>query len=89
MLPFSSTSRISCKMKIHKTKAGIAICPFFSWQSENIEGCGRHEENDVNLTYCDHIDNPDDYEGNCQEKYCPLVEMNRAITRVEKLKELS
>ena len=54
------------------TKAGVTICPFFTWQSENIEGLG-HGEDDVNLTYCTHPDNPDDFEGNCSEKLCPLL----------------
>ena len=59
-------------MKFRSTKSGVAICPFFIWTSENIEGLG-HQENDVNLTFCIHVENPDDYEGNCQEKICPLL----------------
>ena len=59
-------------MKFRRTKAGITICPFFIWQSENIEGVG-HTETDVSLTFCNHPKNPDDYEGNCQEKLCPLL----------------
>lgn len=55
-----------------KTKAGIAICPHFTWISENIEGLG-HSENDVNLTHCTHPGNLEDYEGNCQEKNCPFI----------------
>ena len=55
-----------------RTKAGLMVCPFFSWTSENIEGLG-HQEGDVNLTFCGHPDNPDDHEGNCQEKTCPLL----------------
>ncbi len=57
-------------MKFRKTKSGVAICPFFIWTSEN-----QHEsqsENDVNLTFCDHPENLDKCEGNCQEKLCPL-----------------
>ncbi len=56
-----------------RTKAGVAICPFFGWQSENIEGLGRQSENDVNLTFCSHPKNIDDCEGNCQPKTCPLL----------------
>ena len=55
-----------------KTKHGLAICPFFIWQSENVEGRG-HIETDVNLTFCNHTKNPKDCEGNCQEEYCPLI----------------
>ena len=55
-----------------KTKAGLAICPYFIWQSENREGVG-HNENDVNLTFCNHIKNPNNYEGNCQDENCPLT----------------
>jgi len=58
-------------MKFRKTKSGITICPFFIWQSENIEGEG-HAEDDVNLVFCNHPENKDEYEGNCQENLCPL-----------------
>ena len=55
------------------TKYGVAICPFFGWQSENIERLGQSEE-DVNLTNCSHPKNElGDYEGNCQEEVCPLL----------------
>ncbi len=50
-----------------KTKAGVAICPFFTWTGEDV----GDNENDVNLTHCVHPNNKDDCEGNCQEKYCP------------------
>lgn len=59
-------------MLFRKTKAGIAICPFLIWTSENIEGEG-HTENDVSLAFCSHSENPDNCEGNCQEKICPLI----------------
>ena len=59
-------------MTFRKTKSGVAICPFFIWTSENIEGEG-HTENDVNLSFCSHPKNPNDFEGNCQEKICPLL----------------
>lgn len=55
-----------------KTRAGAAICPFFTWTSENIEGCG-HTEDDVCLTFCDHPKNIDNHEGNCQYCYCPML----------------
>ncbi len=38
---------------IRRTKAGLAICTFFTWTSENIEGLG-HTEDDVNLIHCIH-----------------------------------
>lgn len=60
-----------------RTKAGIKICPFFGWTSENIEGAGRQEENDVNLTICSHEQNPNQYEGNCQESFCPLLQREK------------
>ena len=56
-----------------KTKSGIAICPFFTWTSEDIGGEG-HSENDVNLVHCTNLDNPDLYEGNCSKGKCPLLE---------------
>jgi len=59
-------------MKFRTTKSGITICPFFIWQSENIENEG-HTENDVNLTFCNHSDNKNECEGNCQKKFCPLL----------------
>jgi len=59
-------------MNFRKTKSGVAICPFFGWTSENIEGEGRTED-DVSLIFCSHLENPDDYEGNCQAKLCPLL----------------
>lgn len=55
-----------------KTKNGVAICPFFIWQSENIR---EHTEKDVSLVYCNHPDNQDKYEGNCQKNLCPLQEI--------------
>jgi len=57
-------------MKFRKTKAGLAICPFLIWTSEYRE---EHTEIDVNLTFCSHHKNPDNCEGNCQEKICPLL----------------
>jgi hypothetical protein len=60
--------------EFRKTKAGVAICPFFGWTSENIEGLG-HTEEDVDLVHCAHPENPahdDDFEGNCRERLCPL-----------------
>jgi hypothetical protein len=64
------------KMKFRKTKSGIVICPFFIWQSENIEGLG-HTEDNVNLTFCNHPKNPNECEGNCQEKLCPLLQTEK------------
>lgn len=58
-------------MKFRQTKSGIAICPFFIWTSENIEKLG-HSENDVNLTFCNHPENKNKHEGNCQEDLCPF-----------------
>ncbi len=64
-------------MRFRKTKAGVTICPFFTWISENIEGQGLCAENDVNLVYCVHQKNKNKYEGNCQEKLCPLLESEK------------
>ena len=64
--------------KFRKTKAGVKICPFFSWTSENIEGLG-HQENDVNLTICCHERNPHYHEGNCQGEWCPILEQHPEI----------
>lgn len=71
-------------LSYHRTKTGIAICPYFIWQSENIEGLG-HSEDDINLTFCNHIKNPDNCEGNCQEKWCPLLKQKQKGTKNEKL----
>ncbi|MGD2065671.1 MAG: hypothetical protein PVI43_00695 [Candidatus Bathyarchaeota archaeon] len=62
-------------MSFRKTKAGVTICPFFTWTSENIgEMCkSESHEDDVNLTHCTHKDNPDHLEGNCTIKNCPLL----------------
>lgn len=57
--------------KFRKTKNRIAICPFFTWTSENIR---EHTEKDVSLIHCSHLDNPDLYEGNCQKNLCPLLD---------------
>ncbi|HDY87835.1 MAG TPA: hypothetical protein ENH82_06925 [bacterium] len=59
-------------MEFRKTKPGVAICPFFTWMSENIEREG-HTENDVSLIHCIHPKNPDLCEGNCQKDMCPLL----------------
>lgn len=59
-------------MKYRRTKSGVAICPYFIWQSEDIEKIG-HNENDVNLTFCSHSQNENDFEGNCQSDLCPLI----------------
>jgi len=55
-----------------KTQPGVAICPFFGWASENIEGLG-HSEDDVSLTLCLHSRNADKQEGNCREEICPVI----------------
>lgn len=68
-------------MAFHKTKSGVAICPFFIWKSENIEGLGQHEENDVSLTICNHSENNVPYEGNCQENLCPLLKQNKNLNK--------
>lgn len=60
-------------MKFRKTKSGVTICPFFIWTSENIFSPEYHDENDVNLTLCDHPENPNNCEGNCSEEKCPLI----------------
>ena len=63
-------------MEFRTTKAGIAICPFFIWQSENIgEPIGADSaENDVSLIFCNHPKNIHDHEGNCYEDRCPLLQ---------------
>ena len=61
-------------MNFRKTKLGVTICPFFLWTSENIEGLG-HTEEDINLAYCNHPDNKNTCEGNCQEDLCPIIEL--------------
>ncbi len=60
--------------KFRRTQSGIAICPFFTWNSENIGrppgfGC---TEDDVNLVHCIHPKNLNEFEGNCQPQLCPL-----------------
>lgn len=61
-------------MEYCKTKAGLAICPFFAWTSENIGDEDKTaKEDDVNLVFCTHPENEDEYEDNCQEIMCPLL----------------
>jgi len=69
---FKGVIQIGKRTKFRKTKKGLAICPFFIWTSENIEGLG-HSEEDVNLTYCNHSNNSHDFEGNCGVTFCPLL----------------
>jgi len=59
--------------KFNKTKLGIAICPFFIWQSERylVEEYSLY---DIGVVFCVHPDNLSKFEGNCQEKNCPLIE---------------
>uniref|UniRef100_A0A6M3XG09 Uncharacterized protein n=1 Tax=viral metagenome TaxID=1070528 RepID=A0A6M3XG09_9ZZZZ len=75
-------------MKFRTTKQGVAICPFFTWTSEDkalIERQG-HSENDVSLTLCVHPDNPNDYEGNCNKTNCPLSKLQRIMLAKEQEK---
>ena len=65
-----------------KTKSGVAICPFFTWTSEDIEGLG-HSEKDVNLTHCINDANKEFHEGNCQESLCPLLKSEPEPTKLQ------
>lgn len=56
--------------KFRKTHSRVAICPFFSWTSEDSK---EASENDVNLIFCNHPDNIDKHEGNCRADICPLL----------------
>lgn len=58
--------------KFRKTKAGVAICPYFIWTSEE-RYANEQPENDVSLIHCNHSENRDSCEGNCQENLCPLM----------------
>ena len=58
--------------EFRKTKNGVAICPFFIWQGEDIRD---QAEEDVSLVFCNHPNNQDEYEGNCQENLCPLLKL--------------
>lgn len=58
-------------MKFQKTKHEIAICPYFIWKSEH-----EHCEEDVSISFCTHINNDEDNEGNCRKELCPLVKKN-------------
>lgn len=61
-------------MIYQETKAGIPICPFFVWESENIGDEDKSaKEYDVNLVHCTHPKNEVNCEGNCQEDICPLL----------------
>lgn len=72
--------------KFQQTKSGVAVCPFFTWIGKNNEGCG-HTEYDVSLVHCTHPKNKiRDYEGNCTEKGCPLIN-NNTHDNPEPLKE--
>lgn len=52
------------RMKFRRTKQGLPICPFILVKTKDGE---------VRLTFCNHEDNPDPLEGNCQKKNCPLI----------------
>ena len=54
-------------MKFKKTKTGFPICPYFIWEYE------YDSPESISICFCNHVDNPDDYEGNCQKKLCPLL----------------
>jgi len=54
--------------EFQKTKHGMAICPFFTWQSDD-----NTNECDIVLTFCIHPDNKDNCEGNCSKERCPLI----------------
>ncbi len=56
-----------------KTKHGLAICPFFIWQSEDTQN-NNEDECDISLTLCTHPNNKDNHEGNCNKEGCPLIE---------------
>jgi hypothetical protein len=42
------------------------------WEENEITNSNYKEEEPV-LVYCNHPDNPDDHEGNCNFKLCPLI----------------
>ena len=55
------------EIKFRKTKTEFPICPYFIWESEH------GSEESICVCFCNHSENPDEYEGNCQEKICPLL----------------
>lgn len=59
-------------MEFRKTKAGLPLCPFITWTSEDSIGESQ-DENDVSLVFCNHPKNSNECEGNCQEELCPLL----------------
>ena len=42
-----------------------AFCIYYSYQ--------RDRNNEVAIEYCNHNDNPHDFEGNCTRELCPLI----------------
>lgn len=54
-------------------------CKFESWYNE----IGDYEEDrsSPELVFCNHKDNPDDCEGNCNERQCPLGK-KETVTRI-------
>ena len=46
------------------SKFNTLNCKYYSTQKDR--------NGDVVLVYCTHPENPDNYEGNCQQKFCPI-----------------
>lgn len=42
------------------------------WEETELTAGPEYSEAHPVLIFCDHVNNPDDYEGNCTEKLCPL-----------------
>lgn len=49
-------------------------CPYFcgSWEEDKITGGPNFKEYEPVLVFCNHPQNNDDVEGNCNKKQCPL-----------------
>jgi len=49
-------------------------CTFLiaQWEENEITGGPDYQEVEPSLTFCNHPDNKNEYEGNCNRKYCPL-----------------
>jgi hypothetical protein len=49
-------------------------CPYLccQWEENEVTGGPNYKEAVPGLFYCNHENNPDKYEGNCNKKQCPI-----------------
>ena len=58
---------------------GFQCC---KWEDNEETGGPEYKEAHPVLIFCNHINNPDDHEGNCTDKLCPLSETHANSTGI-------